>query len=64
MDIALKALEKGYKEGRGSWQQGLLGPLDGSAAEAINAVRQGVALAGVAVPPSKHNGLNASIQLR
>ena len=45
-------------------QEGLLSPLDGSAAEAINTIRQGVALAGVAVPPSKHNGLNPSIKLR
>ena len=56
--------QEGQKEGRGSWQQGLLGPLDGSAAEAIDAVWKGVALASVAVPPGKHNRLNASIQLR
>lgn len=49
-----------------TWGRGreLLGPLDGPLTEAVNAVWQGVALASVAVPPSKHNGLNASIQLR
>ena len=45
-------------------QEGLLRPLDGSAAEHINTVWQRVTLAGVAIPTSKHYGLNASIQLR
>lgn len=39
-------------------------PFDGSAAEDINAVWQGMALAGVAVSAGKHNGLNATVQLR
>ena len=45
-------------------QEGLLGPLDGSAAKHINTVRQRVTLASVAVPSSKHNGLNPTIKLR
>ncbi len=51
-------------QGRRAGQKGLLGPLDGSAAEHIDTVRQGVALASVAVPSSKHNGLNPTIKLR
>ena len=51
-------------QGRRAGQEGLLGPFDGSAAEHIDTVRQGMTLAGVAVPSSKHDGLNATIKLR
>ena len=55
--------DRAEQEGRAG-QKGLLGPLDGSAAEHIDTVRQGVALASVAVPSSKHNGLDPTIKLR
>lgn len=51
-------------QGRRAGHNCLPGPLDGSAAEHIDTVRQRVTLAGVAVPSSKHNGLNATIELR
>jgi len=59
-----RAKDRAGGQGRRAGQDSLLGPLDGSAAEHINAVRQRVTLAGVTVPSSKHNGLNATIKLR
>ena len=40
------------------------GPLDCSATEAVNAIREGVALASVAVAASKYNRLNSTVQFR
>lgn len=42
----------------------LPGPVDGSASQGVNPIRQTVGLSGVGIAPSENNGLNATIQLR
>mmetsp|Transcript_11146 Transcript_11146/g.19490 ORF Transcript_11146/g.19490 Transcript_11146/m.19490 type:complete len:210 (+) Transcript_11146:2752-3381(+) len=64
--IALVRGEAEHSDGQLLLGVGLLaklGPVDGTTAQAADSVGQGVGLAGVAVTASKHNGLNATIQL-